>query len=142
MRLLICISSLAYSYCSFCSVPPFNYCNTAFVTNCVYANYKNNKLNIEFKYPGKLKISEKNGVIKLNHSIPYEKNPGGCDMSATIGYSNTLDDFNITLEIKNSNTYNISIQFKMNLQSLIDKPKELLELINDCLKPKESEKKH
>ena len=42
---------------------------------------------------------------------------------------------------KNSNTYNISIQFKMSLQSLIDKPKELLELINDCLKPKDVEKK-
>lgn len=42
---------------------------------------------------------------------------------------------------KRSNTYNISIQFKMSLQSLIDKPKELLELINDCLKPKENEKK-
>ena len=32
---------------------------------------------------------------------------------------------------KNSNTYNISINFKMSLQSLIDSPKELLELIND-----------
>jgi hypothetical protein len=42
---------------------------------------------------------------------------------------------------KNSNTYNISIQFKMSLQSLIDNPKELLELINDCLRPKEVEKK-
>jgi len=42
---------------------------------------------------------------------------------------------------KNSNTYNISIQFKMSLQSLIDRPKELLELINDCLKPKDVEKK-
>ncbi len=42
---------------------------------------------------------------------------------------------------KNSNTYNISIQFKMSLQSLIDKPKELLELINECLKPKDVEKK-
>jgi len=42
---------------------------------------------------------------------------------------------------KSSNTYNISVQFKMSLQSLIDKPKELLELINDCLKPKEVEKK-
>jgi site-specific DNA-methyltransferase (adenine-specific) len=42
---------------------------------------------------------------------------------------------------KNSNTYNISIQFKMSLQSLIDNPKELLELINDCLKPKTIEKK-
>jgi hypothetical protein len=42
---------------------------------------------------------------------------------------------------KNSNTYNISVQFKMSLQSLIDSPKELLELINDCLKPKDIEKK-
>jgi len=42
---------------------------------------------------------------------------------------------------KNSNTYNISVQFKMSLQGLIDYPKELLELINDCLKPKEIEKK-
>jgi adenine-specific DNA-methyltransferase len=42
---------------------------------------------------------------------------------------------------KNSNTYNISIQFKMSMHSLIDNPKELLELINECLKPKEIEKK-
>ena len=42
---------------------------------------------------------------------------------------------------KNSNTYNISINFKMSLKSLIDSPKELLKLINDCLKSKEIEKK-
>jgi len=42
---------------------------------------------------------------------------------------------------RNSNTYNISIQIKMELQSLIDRPKELLELINECLKPKVIEKK-
>jgi hypothetical protein len=42
---------------------------------------------------------------------------------------------------KNSNTFNISINFKMGLKSLIDKPKELLELINECLKPKNVEKK-
>lgn len=42
---------------------------------------------------------------------------------------------------KDSNIFNISIQFKMALQSLIDRPKELLELINECLKPKEEEKK-
>jgi len=41
---------------------------------------------------------------------------------------------------KNSCIYNISIQFKMSLQSLIDRPKELLELIDSCLKPKQSEK--
>ena len=41
---------------------------------------------------------------------------------------------------KNSCIYNISIQFKMSLQSLIDKPKELSELIDSCLKPKQKEK--
>jgi hypothetical protein len=42
---------------------------------------------------------------------------------------------------KSSNMHNISIQFKTSLQSLIDNPKELLELIDNCLKPKEIEKK-
>ncbi len=42
---------------------------------------------------------------------------------------------------KTSNTYNISIQLKMSLQCLIDNPKELLELISECLIPKEMEKK-
>ena len=41
---------------------------------------------------------------------------------------------------KNSDIYIIAIQFKMSLQSLIDKPKELLELIDSCLKPKQKEK--
>jgi len=41
---------------------------------------------------------------------------------------------------KNSSIYNIAIQFKMSLQSLIDKPQELLELIDSCLKPKQKEK--
>ena len=41
---------------------------------------------------------------------------------------------------KDSSIYNIAIQFKMSLQCLIDKPKELLELINSCLKPKQKEK--
>ena len=41
---------------------------------------------------------------------------------------------------KNTEPYNIAIQFKMSLQSLIDRPKELLELINSCLKPKQKEK--
>ena len=42
---------------------------------------------------------------------------------------------------ENSVVYNISIQFKMQIKSLIDEPKKLLELIDSCLKPKESEKK-
>jgi hypothetical protein len=41
----------------------------------------------------------------------------------------------------NSPLYDIAIQFKMSLQSLIDRPKELLELIDGCLKPKMVEKK-
>lgn len=41
---------------------------------------------------------------------------------------------------KNSSIYNTAIQFKMSLQSLIDQPKELLEFIDSCLKPKQKEK--
>jgi len=41
---------------------------------------------------------------------------------------------------KNSTIYNIAIQFKMSLRGLIDNPKELLELIDSCLKPKQKEK--
>jgi hypothetical protein len=54
---------------------------------------------------------------------------------------NIISDITNKYINKNSNTFNISINFKMGLQSLIDKPKELLELINKCLKPKEIEKK-
>ena len=42
---------------------------------------------------------------------------------------------------KDSVCYNIVIQFKMDLENLIDRPKELLELIDSCLKPKKIEKK-
>ena len=42
--------------------------------------------------------------------------------------------------MKNSSIYNIAIQFKMSLHSLIDNPQELLELIDNCLKPKQKEK--
>jgi len=41
---------------------------------------------------------------------------------------------------KNSSIYTIAFQFKISLQNLIDKPKELLELIDNCLKPKQKEK--
>ena len=57
------------------------------------------------------------------------------------GLVNFIQDIISKYFDKNSNTYNISIQFKMSIQSLIDRPKELLELINECLKPKTVEKK-
>ena len=41
---------------------------------------------------------------------------------------------------ENSDIYNSTIIIKMTLQSLIDKPVELLEFINSCLKPKKIEK--
>lgn len=40
----------------------------------------------------------------------------------------------------NSDVYNIAFHFKISLQNLIDNPKELLELIDSCLKPKQKEK--
>jgi hypothetical protein len=57
------------------------------------------------------------------------------------GLVNFIQDIISKYFDKNSNTYNISIQFKMSIQSLIDRPRELLELINECLKPKTIEKK-
>jgi len=57
------------------------------------------------------------------------------------GLVNFIQDIISKYFDKNSNTYNISIQFKMSIKSLIDRPKELLELINECLKPKTVEKK-
>jgi len=41
---------------------------------------------------------------------------------------------------RDTTIYDIAIQFKMSLHSLIDNPKELLELIDSCLKPKQKEK--
>jgi hypothetical protein len=41
---------------------------------------------------------------------------------------------------RDSSIYDIAMQFKMSLNSLIDNPKELLELIDSCLKPKQKEK--
>jgi site-specific DNA-methyltransferase (adenine-specific) len=71
-----------------------------------------------------------------------QKNPELLDMfdDMCLIWWNKKDLINIIKNIvskyfdKNSNTYNISINFKMSLQSLIDSPKELLELINYCLK--------
>jgi hypothetical protein len=42
---------------------------------------------------------------------------------------------------ENSNIYNSTILIKMTIRSLIDKPEELLKFIQECLKPKDIEKK-
>ena len=42
----------------------------------------------------------------------------------------------------NSDIYNITIYIKMTIQSLLDKPIELLNFINETLKPKDIEKKN
>ena len=42
---------------------------------------------------------------------------------------------------KSANIYSVTMQFKMSLHSLLNNPKELLELISECLKPKTIEKK-
>jgi hypothetical protein len=92
-----------------------------------------------------IKNSNKDFVKMLND---IQENPELLEMfnDMCLTWWNKKDLINIIKNIvskyfdKNSNTYNISINFKMSLQSLIDSPKELLELINDCLKPKKIEK--
>jgi hypothetical protein len=93
-----------------------------------------------------IKNANKDFVKMLND---IQENPELLDMfdDMCLIWWNKKDLINIIRNIvskyfeKNSNTYNISINFKMSLQSLIDCPKELLELINECLKPKVIEKK-
>lgn len=93
-----------------------------------------------------IKNANKDFVKMLND---IQENPELLDMfdDMCLIWWNKKDLINIIKNIvskyfdKTSNTYNISINFKMSLQSLIDSPKELLELINECLKPKEIEKK-
>lgn len=63
------------------------------------------------------------------------------DIVIKFGFCDVFPNSKYNHIIGNSNVFNISVQFKMSLQSLIDNPKELLELINDCLKPKDVEKK-
>ena len=92
-----------------------------------------------------IKNTNKDFVKMLND---IQENPELLDMfdDMCLIWWNKKDLINIIKNIvskyfdKNSNTYNISINFKMSLQSLIDNPKELLELINECLKPKLKEK--
>lgn len=52
-----------------------------------------------------------------------------------------IRDIMVQYRDKSPNTNNVSIQLKLSLKSLLDDPDALLELINDCLKPKEVEKK-
>jgi len=93
-----------------------------------------------------IKNANKDFVKMLND---IQENPELLDMfdDMCLIWWNKKDLINIIKNIvskyfdKNSNTYNISINVKMSMQSLIDSPKELLELINECLKPKEIEKK-
>jgi hypothetical protein len=93
-----------------------------------------------------IKNTNKDFVKMLND---IQENPELLDMfdDMCLIWWNKKDLINIIKNIvskyfdKNSNTYNISINFKMSLQSLIDSPKELIKLINECLKPKEIEKK-
>jgi len=86
-----------------------------------------------------IKNSNKDFVKMLND---IQENPELLNVfdDMCLTWWNKKDIINIIKDIilkyfdKNSNTYNISINFKMSLQSLIDSAKELLELINESLK--------
>jgi len=93
-----------------------------------------------------IKESNKDFIKMLNYIQGNKELLDVFDDQTTIWW-NKKDLITFIIEVinkyfdKNSLTYNICINFKLSLQSLIDKPKELLEIINDCLKPKDIEKK-
>jgi site-specific DNA-methyltransferase (adenine-specific) len=95
-----------------------------------------------------LTIKDKNkDFLQMLASIQEDKNLLDIFDDQTLIWWNSTKLINFIKNIitkyfdKNSNIFNISIQFKMALISLIDEPKKLLELIEDCLKPKTVEKK-
>lgn len=64
--------------------------------------YSNRELGISFYYPKKLKLTEKDNIITLIHSVPYE-NTGGCDLSGgPVRTYDNLTDFKLTFEINPS----------------------------------------
>ena len=80
-----------------------------------------------------------------NQSLIWWNQPEIIDMVQKILqkyiYSYTDSESNsIKFVEKTSTIYNISIQIKMSLKALINKPKELLEFINNALKPKQKER--
>lgn len=95
-----------------------------------------------------LTVKDKNyNIIEILNTIKNNKNLLEVFNDQTNIWWNKTDLFDMIQNIitkhvtQNSSAFNISINFKMSMQSLIDKPVELLELINNCLKPKDIEKK-
>lgn len=65
-----------------------------------WKTYTNTEYGFEFKYPQKLSLSlSDEGAITLTHSIPFENRDGGCDMVGTGVLSETLTDFNLSINV-------------------------------------------
>ena len=95
-----------------------------------------------------LTMSDKNkDFVEMLNTIKEDKELLEVFNDQSMIWWNQIDIINLVKELvtkyidKNSIAYNVSVNFKLSLQSLIDNPKELLELIDSCLKPKQEEKK-
>jgi hypothetical protein len=91
--------------------------------------------------------NEQMDFIKMLENIKDDNNLLNIFNEQSLVWWNKKDVIDIIREIvtkyikKDTESYKIAIQFKLSLKSLIDKPKELLELVDECLKPKKIEKK-
>ena len=91
-----------------------------------------------------LTMSDKNkDFVEMLNTIKEDKELLEVFNDQSMIWWNKIDIINLVKELvtkyidKNSIAYNVSVNFKLSLQSLIDNPKELLELIDSCLKPKQ-----
>ena len=90
--------------------------------------------------------TEHNDILEMFNVIKTNPQLLSVFQDQSFVWWNKLDIINLIEMIvkkyikKDTVIYNTSIQIKMSLQSLIDKPEELLELIDSCLKPKQKEK--
>jgi len=64
--------------------------------------YENSATGISFIYPKILTVSTTDGIVLLHHDIPY-KNSGACDMMGDEKKYDRLTDFEMKIQIINSN---------------------------------------
>jgi len=64
--------------------------------------YENSATGISFEYPKILTVSTTDGIVLLHHDIPY-KNSGACDMMGDEKKYDRLTDFEMKIQIINSN---------------------------------------
>ncbi len=64
-----------------------------------WKTYTNSKDGYSFKYPQKLSFSTIKEGVNLSHTIQFDNDDGGCDMTGDSKLSKTFKDFDVTIAV-------------------------------------------